>query len=546
MRRLTRVTIASSLLWLLAILGYSCSIQHPAIEETVFEIVKTDSLTIDLAYPYNATATTCMQHLVIGKTNYLYTAEFDERKLLKFNLDAGTLEKVIDLKFLEKGRYLVFGFHVFSENNILIHRDVSNYRSASDSAFCLIDSNGNVTKRIPVSGNGLVEYGQPISPYALSLIHDFRPLYFYGDRLYFSPRPRYGATITEQQIDSAKLPRVIAFDGLNSGDTRIQISPFRNPHIKSGNYTHGLRNIFLEPINEDFVLVGYANNSVIYLVDFTTGKIIHQSKSNSSLLISEPIPAPSDYTGDISSYQLSSNFTTLLHDPIKNQNIRFANFAVNSELSKGDYRKFLRNEWFGVYDSSLQLLGQGLKPDWFKSQWPKPTLTTKGWLSIYQSKENRQILKVYYAEIIPTKNSLDSLQTSVELIKNVKSSFVLEDYPALQELTDNNIVLLVPEGSCPACINAVLNYYVAHIKEMEEQKIYLLTNSKQAKKLLADKHTSFIIQEETLVLENYLNTGIGNPMLFLWKDKKVSKAIVLNPNEAEQVDYFIQQLQKEL
>jgi hypothetical protein len=410
----------------------------------------------------------------------------------------------------------------------------------------LIDSNGNVTKRIAVSGNGLVESGQPMSPYALSLIHDFRPLYFSGSRLYFSPRPRYGASISEQQIDSANLPRILAFDDLRSGFAKMSSSPFSNPQIKSGNYTHSLRNIFLEPIRENLVLVGYANNSVFYLVDFSTGKIIHQSKSISSLLISEPIPAPPDYAGDNSYYQQSSNFTTLLHDPTKNQHIRFGYLASNTELSKGDYARFMRNEWFGVYDSSLNLVGQGLKPDWFKSQWPKPVFTSKGWLSIYQSKENRNILKVYYSNITPTNKSLDTLKAKIELIKDVKPSFVLEDYPALQAIPDKTIVLLVPEGSCPACVNAVTNYYVDHIQEMEEQKIYLLTNSIQAKKLLVEKPTPFIIEEEKSVLENYLNTNISNPMLFLWKDKKVSKAIVLNPNEAEQVDYFIQQLQKEL
>jgi hypothetical protein len=535
--------IARSTALLLVILFSSCRTVNPSPEQSFYTFEKIDSLILETGYPNNPWAATALQHQYIEGIDYIYTTDIDARKVLRINLINQQIDQELSLTFLEKDRYLVFNIHVLGADSILVLRDVTNFRSNSDSAFYLIDSIGNIITRFTGYPDEYVQSGMPKSPYSLTFKHEFLPLFGFNTSLFFRPSTYYG-TITQRQRDSANLPEIIKFNELKDGKNDFIVSPIKIPRIKGGFYTMHQKCLWMLPLTRNELIMGYSNNSTLYKIKFDSGEII-DSTQNEALLVEKPIPLPVLDANKDGNNRQSTVFNSLVVDSINDQILRFANLGAKNDLTAGEFRDFLKNQWFGVYDTELNFLGQGMKPIWFTATWPKPINIKGYWYSVKTNPSDNFKLTVYKSKLVEIDSiTKETFIENIARIVNTPSRKGLEHYPVLDNIRDKSIVLLVPENSCPACINVVTKYYVDNLDLMEDKGIYLLTNSSQAKNLLADRESNYVIQDERKNLENYLNSSISNPMLFYWSGKKVQKSIILNPDEARNLPLYIKKMEE--
>lgn len=530
---------------LLVILISSCKSNHERLGDAFYSFHKIDSVIVKTGYPNVPWASTAIAHLRISGVDYLYTTDIDNRKILRINLNAHKNDQEINLNFLQRDKYPVFSIHVFNQNNILLLRDITNFRADNDSAFYLLDSIGNIKTRFTGYQAPFPDQHEPIKPLSITLKHAFLPLFSYRKSLFFRP-PTYYSTITNRQRDSAFIPEIIRFDSLHAGKHAFSVSPFKNPQLFDGLFSTQQRTMYLLPINSAELIVGYSNNPVLYKVLFTTGEVLDSSPGNSKILLQKPTPLASKEDDRSGNNRKSSKFTSLLHDSTNQQIIRFAYLGANNDLTTGEYQDFLKNQWFGIYDEDLNFLGQGFKPKWFAANWPRPINIDGIWYTVKTNPENNYYITIYKSRLIKI-DTVNAGQFSNKLssISNTRSNKEIDKYPLMDKIKNESIVLLVPENSCPACINAVTQYYVENIDSMEQNKIYFLSNSAQAIQLLGDRHSEFIILDSKKNLADYLNSSVSNPMLFYWKDKKIEKSILLNPNEAQNLQHYLKILEKQ-
>lgn len=80
---------------------------------------------------------------------------------------------------------------------------------------------------------------------------------------------------------------------------------------------------------------------------------------------------------------------------------------------------------------------------------------------------------------------------------------------------------------------------------MEEDQAYLLASEQSANKALKSIKSSKVIFDKKGELENLLNQSIDNPALMLWNGKKVTRTMILPPDDVEKISMYLEISQEE-
>ena len=474
-----------------------------------------------------------------GNTTYLYIADIDNHRILKFDVSTKELDYLIDVQALEQDRYSVFNFSVLHPDTILIERDISNLRQYNDDALFFINQNGKTIKSVELDSNDFYLKNTFESPYKVSLKHKFRPLSLSDNRLFFNPTPHYG-TVTNKEIDENNIP-IIGYFNFKQNQTAYRHTSFKNPQLLNGNFSNKQETLNLLVLNKKEVIVSYNNN--LNLFKYTIGNENVLKSNGVPNLITAPTPLHDSIERNQTN-QFSSRFDMLTKGP-DNTVLRFGFFGITcqNKLNNRTYFNLInKQKWFGVYNAELKLKGEGIVPNSISTSWPKPELYKNEIYAKSKLKTNG-LLRFYKISISPNSKNIDSLKREIDLNLCPKTPpKQLSDFGKLKLIPNNSTVLVIPEASCPACVNYSLNYYLTHFEKMKELDVYLITSNKMALKAIDSVASKYILIDEKDELSHFLSNEINNPTLIAWKNNQVTTTMVLPPNEVikleDYIDYF--------
>lgn len=133
-------------------------------------------------------------------------------------------------------------------------------------------------------------------------------------------------------------------------------------------------------------------------------------------------------------------------------------------------------------------------------------------------------------------------------IKNAQQEISKRDLGILYSdfhIPPNSVILVVPSASCPYCLTYATHYFLVNLKKMEEDQAYLLASEQSANKALKSIKSSKVIFDKKGELENLLNQSIDNPALMLWNGKKVTRTMILPPDDVEKISMYLEISQEE-
>ena len=384
--------------------------------------------------------------------------------------------------------------------------------------------------------------GQKKDSATMAYYSQLMPWDFYENRLFFHPTSVFGTRKNEAFLKRHHLPLLAYLDFKNSDSPVYDTIHFHAPFDDKGLYAHDQHTILLTPLSKNSLLVSFGKSLEFYKVKVQTGDFIMSHSGRA--LIPTPVVVQDQSGNKFPSFnQQSSVFRSLLYDPTTQHILRFASFPTQTNLKFRDLMDFRsQHQWVGVYDTTLQLVAQGLKPSWLTSTDPRPTFSNGRLISLKQNKNDKHTIKIIYSEVHiqeGTDRDYQKMKATIDSIKP-KESGTLGDYIDKYHLPANSRILLIPSGSCPKCVNYVMSYYLQNRKQLVEDGIYLITDNQQIFNLIDSLDSPSIILDKKREIENYLDMSINNPTVMLWDGRKISKTIVLQPDKVVDIAHYLE------
>lgn len=503
---------------------------------------KLDSSEISLPYAYNIYASFSTQEYERHDTAFLMISDIDNHSLIEIDLDRDTVSRIIPIKYLMRDQYPTFLFEYKNEDTILILREISNTHRTHDSVLFSINIRGELTTYYDLNTGPFYMAGQKEDSTVMAYYSQLRPWDFYKNRLFFHPTSVFGTRKNEAFLHRHHLPLLAYLDFGNSDSPVYDTIHFHTPFDDSGIFAYDQNTISLTPLSKNNLVVSFAKSLEFYKVNVRTGDF-SRSRSDKAL-IPVPVAVQNQPGNNVPSFnQQSSVFSSLLYDPTTQHILRFASFPTQTSLKFGDLMDFRsQHQWVGVYDTTLQLIAQGLKPSWLTSTNPRPTFSNGRLISLKQNGNDKHTIKIIYSEVHiqeGTNEDYQKMKTTIDSIK-AKESGTLGDYIDKYHLPANSRILLIPSGSCPKCVNYVMSYYLQNRKQLVKDEIYLITDNQQIFNLIDSLDSKYIILDKKREIENYLDMSINNPTIMLWDGRKISKTIVLQPDKVVDIAHYLE------
>ena len=512
-------------------------------KHAIVTFTKLDSIEIELPFEFSPQYNFTIDSYNRSDTNFLMLGGFEDKRIIEVDLDHQVLTRTIELKKLQFDRYPYFIFHYLNKDTILILRDISNFRGlANDSILYSINLKGesNGTYKIHDSPFRMIE--QPMDSSKTTFFHNFAPFEFSGRRLFVLPSPIYsGMSLRlKRKFNICELGYLDLNGSLDLHFKRIEYH--RPDESRQADYAQEqLRPCFtLKDTNT--LIVSQSNSKNLHKVTIATGEF---SSSNEEMNI---LPAPTqlgeDEKGTRPSMNASSTqFTHVLFDKEKKMTYRFAYLPSRVETRPNEVNQFRSlYQWVGAYDDALNLVGQNLKPNWFKLN-PKPIFNNGTFISVNQG-EDLTRFTIFFSRLDTVPIDQTQFQEFKDYTLSLQPEIVEGDIDILYRtlnIPSNSVVLTTTLHSCPSCLDYVLEYFLINIERMEEKGVYLVASEESASELLKSTESPNIIIERNGQLENLIDRKIDNPALMIWNGEKVTRTMVLNPKVVRNLDTYIDQ-----
>ena len=245
----------------------------------------------------------------------------------------------------------------------------------------------------------------------------------------------------------------------------------------------------------------------------------------------------------------SQNYQSTVFNSVVNlaghgQLLRFANIEQPSNLAKSVRRRIRQqNQWVGLYNHDMELLAEGVKPKWFESSGPTPTFINGKILSIKRNEEGGNQI-TFYKSKVRTKDSVEVSELKERLFDfEYTVSPPLSEYYSSFAIPKGATILLVPRFGCPSCRERSISYFLDNLEQMEQQNVYLVVavRNKEEIEQLERTDSPHVIVDDKQKVEDYLNTGVTNPALMQWNGEKVTRQLILNPQQAREIELYVEE-----
>ncbi|QNR22765.1 hypothetical protein [Croceimicrobium hydrocarbonivorans] len=511
-----------------------------------FELIR-QSQEINLPFEFNVALNLTIDAYTRNDTDFILLGDIEGRRLIEVDISNEKFSREIKIERIAKGRYPLFTHHYLSPDTIIVLKDISNEHGlVHDSVLFSVNRLGKETAIFNLNQSPFRKMGDSKDSSDATLFHHVRPMEFDGNRYYVVPLPLY-SSLSQKEINKYGIPEVGFFDFNGTNDITFKAVPYqREVPMEGVKYADEQLDVNLNPKSKDFLFISHCNYPKLRLVNINTGDFIESNEA--ARLIPDPIPLKGDVGNSPSYNQHSTIFKDVLYDSRKSMVFRFAKLPVESELKPGDLSKFRMNyTWVGAYDESLDLIGQSIVPDWFETH-PKPCYFKGQFVGLTQGEDLRKF-RVQYTSLDTHRLKASEYDSLVNYINNIEPDVTARDISSLYksyQLPKNSILITISNRSCPYCVDYSTKYFLAHLKRMEQDGIYLITSERSASAELRAAKSSHIIIDKENELDDLLKQRIDNPAIMLWNGQKVTRTMVLPPDEVKLIDSYLQVFQEQV
>lgn len=497
---------------------------------------KDEEFLIDLPFEFNVGINFTVQPYRRNDTDFILMGDIRESRLVEVDITNKTFSRTIFLPRVKSGSYPLFVHHYLNEDTIIVFRSISNeYSRTADTILHSIDINGNYNGAYKLIGSPYRLEGMPRDTIQASFFHHFLPMEVAENRFYVDPVPLWDTRKKESKDDKG-VAQIGYFDFRDNDSIVYGEIPYYLKSPKDVVYADEQLWTNFHAVSKNKIIASHANQVGLRLIDVESGNFIESTQEGSLL----PAPRPLDSmvektpTKNIN----STLFDKIIFDSDKEIAYRFGTFPSNIDLLPGDLQAFRdSNVWVGAYDKKLNLLGQAMKPQWFNVH-PKPYYFNGKFICV-EPTDNLKRFKLQYVSIDIKKLTSEDYDSLASVIQNVKPRQTKENISSMfkkLDLPENSVILTVSDRSCPYCVNYSIQYFLSHLKKMEEQGVYLVISERNASDDVKNTQSPNIIIDQKRSLEKLLKQSVDNPALMLWDGDKVTRTMVMPPSEVKHLD----------
>jgi|GEM_PF-5858002 len=497
---------------------------------------KDEEFLIKLPFEFNVGINFTVQPYRRNDTDFILMGDIEGSRLVEVDITNKTFSRAIFLPRVKNGTYPLFVHHYLNEDTIIVFRSISNeYSRTADTILHSIDINGNYNGAYKLIGSPYRLEGMPRDTIQASFFHHFLPMEVVENRFYVDPLPLFGSRKKESKDDKG-VAQIGYFDFSDDDSIFYGEIPYYIKGPKDVVYAREQLQTVFHAVSKNKILASHANKAGLRLIDVESGSFIESTQEGSLL----PPPRPLDSLVDkIPTENINSTlFDKVIYDVDKEIAYRFGTFPSNIDLLPGDLQAFRdSNVWVGAYDKELNLIAQAMKPQWFNVH-PKPYFFNGKFICV-EPTDNLRKFKLQYVSIDIKNLTSEGYDSLANVIKNVKPKVAKENISTMfkkLDLPENSVILTVSNRSCPYCVNYSIQYFLAHLKKMEQQGVYLVISERNASDDVKKTKSPNIIIDQKKSLEKLLKQSIDNPALMLWDGEKVTRTMVLPPSEVKLLD----------
>jgi len=524
--------------------------EEEVIEEEVIkevQIQKTDSLTIALPFSYRSFASLKIQHYRRNDTDFAMLADIDHSRLLELDLSHARLHRQMEIAQLKGNRYPVFQFFYLSRDSVLIAADATNSLYRHDSLLLIVNHKGEVSHFVNMSESIFLLQGEPKDSAAISWKHQFTPLMGCQNRIFITPAAHFSYGWSGAYKNEHNIP-FLCFLDFDEEELNFEVAVSKTPDPLSSDsiYAHEQTLKHLTALSKSEVVVSFNNKPKLYKFDLKEGREISSSGYQSLLEKPKTLVVKKGEVIPSQNYH-STVFKSVVFIEDHNQLLRFADIEQPPHLSRSSRQKLReRRQWMGLYTTDMELLAEGIKPPWFESKGPIPAFRNGELLSIKHNSEGNHAITFYSSKIL-TKDSVAVNSLRKRLFDfEYREALPLSAYYSSLAIPKDATILLVPRSGCPSCRERSISYFLEHLEEMEQLNVYLGVAVKYEEEMeqWEMKDSRHIIVDVKQNVEEYLNTGVSNPALMKWNGKTITRQLILNPREAEEIALYVTEFAK--
>jgi len=502
--------------------------------------------TIELPFDFNVGVNLTIQPYTRNDTDFIMMGDIEGSRLVEVDITNMKFSKAIFLKRVANGRYPVFVNRYLNKDTILVFRGISNEHSLqADTVLYSIDLNGNYNGSYTLLNSPYRLAGMTKEIPQASFYHHFMPMEVASNRLFVNPLPLFGTKkkSTEREIGVHEIGYFdfrendsIVYKGIPYYRRKDSINVFADEQMRT----------FLHAIDSSELLISHSNSPNLLRVNVNSGEYI--TSEETGRLIPDPIPIEGTSKRRRDKNPKSTIFNSVFYDSNKELAFRLGQFGTHIELKPGDLQAFRdSNIWIGAYDKELKLVGQALKPSWFSIH-PKLAYFKGKFVGVIPT-DNPRKFKVQFTSIEKRELNEDDYNSMITEFNNIRPQQTKGDINLFYKnynFPENSIIITVSNRSCPYCVNYSIRYFLVNLAQMEREGIYLVVSDRSATQELRSTISSNIIIDEKNVLENLLNQNVDNPALMLWNGEKVTRTMVLPPDEVKLIGSYLDSFKKQL
>jgi hypothetical protein len=548
---ISKNTTLKASLFIIASLFVNCSENLPAKKEketlkSVVSFTLKEEYLIDLPINFNVALNLTVQPYTRNDTDFIMMGDIEGSRLVEIDITNKKFSRAISLERVAAGRYPVFVNHYLNEDTIIILRGISNEHSLyADTVMYSIDLNGEYNGAYELLNSPYRLSGMNQDTPQASFFHQFKPMEVSNNRFFVDPLPIFKTKKKKNANDLGV--HEIGYFGFKE-DNRIKYSgiPYYRNIDTNNFYAKEQLRTHLHAIDSSEILVSHANKPNLLRLSVSSGT--YKSSNETGRLIPDPIALGKVSKSRPNENLKSTKFKQVIYDVDKKVAFRFASFPTDMELKPGDLQAFRdSNIWVGAYDSDLKLIGQAIQPRWFVSH-PKP-IYFKGKFVCVAPTENQRKFKLRFVNLDIKKISELAHDSLIKEFDNIKPEITTGSINSLYnkyEIPEKSIILTISNRGCPYCINYSIQYFLMNLEAMEKDGVFMVVSERSATAELKATSSSNIIIDQNNKLEDLLKQSVDNPALMLWDGKKVTKTMVLPPDEVKLIDSHIRTFKREL
>jgi hypothetical protein len=501
---------------------------------------------IELPIDFNVALNLTVQPYTRNDTDFIMMGDIEGSRLVEIDITNKKFSRAISLERVAAGRYPVFVNHYLNEDTIIILRGISNEHSLyADTVMYSIDLNGEYNGAYELLNSPYRLSGMNQDTPQASFFHQVKPMEVSNNRFFVDPLPIF-KTEKKKNANDLGVHEIGYFDFKEDNRIKYRGIPYYRNIDTTKFYAKEQLRTHLHAIDSSEILVSHANNPNLLRLSVSSGR--YKSSDETGRLIPDPIALGKVSKSRPNENLKSTKFKQVIYDVDKKVAFRFASFPTNMDLKPGDLQAYRdSNIWVGAYDSDLKLIGQAIQPRWFVSH-PKP-IYFKGKFVCVVPTESERKFKLRFVNLDIKKISelaYDSLVRELDNIKPEITSGSINSLYQRYQIPENSIILTVSNRACPYCISHSSQYFLMNLEAMEKDGIYLVVSERSATaEVKATKSPNIIIDSDNR-LEDLLKRSIDNPAIMLWDGKKVTRTMVLPPDDVKLIGSYLEFFKEEV